>query len=182
MSRALGYFLKITKGMQFRGADRISSGRATRTGTISHVDAPLLRKQVGTIIMRTFFLNEGLFQRKEFFPFPSEVMHWPLRRLHRRGYTVHSVSLIECMPQGAGHGKVLSLTKCTLPSTLSVSPSLPHSPRAQQLARTHAHTQRRERECVCMLRYTQTHWQIAARIASLNAEVICNSRAAHNCG
>lgn len=59
---------------------------------------------------------------------------------------------MECMPCRRGHGKVLSLTKCTLSAASSVSPSQPHSPTPC------AHTRR----CTFRLGCTQTHWPVRA--------------------
>lgn len=84
------------------------------TGAINHVDVRLFFK--------VNWHKTGGKTRAclKVFPFFSEVMQRPLRG-----------SQIECMPWGEGHGKVMSLTKCAISFTLSVSPSLPHSPHTQ---------------------------------------------------
>lgn len=94
-------------------------------GVINHVDVGLF--------LKVNWHKTGAKKRAclKVFPFFSEVMQQPLRGLHWWSYTARSVSQIECMPWGEGHGKVVSLTKCAVSFVLSVRPSLPHSPHTQ---------------------------------------------------
>lgn len=96
------------------------------TGAINHVDMRLFLKV-------NWHKTEG--KRRALlnvFPFFSEVMRRPLRGLHWWRYTACSVSQIECMPWGEGHGNVVSLTKWAVAIARSVSPSLPHLPHTRE--------------------------------------------------